>query len=72
MRPRSLELYDLRNDPKEKRNLKRERPRQVEVLRERLAHWRANLAHSEGTVRQKIALSRTEIERLKSLGYLAE
>lgn len=70
MSPPSLELYDLRTDPKETRNVTRERPRQVKVLQERLAQWRARLAHSGGEGRQEVALSGAEIERLKSLGYL--
>ncbi len=70
MSPPSVELYDLRIDPKEKRNLAKEMPREAKVLQERLAHWKANLTEGEGGGRQKVVLSRAEIERLKSLGYL--
>lgn len=58
------ELYDLRRDPEEKRNLLDERRRDVEEARKLLASMKASSAPSSRNV------SAEEIARLRSLGYI--
>jgi arylsulfatase A-like enzyme len=59
------ELFDLRDDPAEVRNLVEDRPREAAALRERLRTWRFS--------RRTVAVTRTmpspEPRLLKSLGY---
>jgi choline-sulfatase len=63
----SVELYDLKTDPREKRNLRREKPKLSAGLLKELAA----LINTESPIqaRKKIIDEKTA-ERLKSLGYL--
>ena len=69
MKSGAVELYDLRNDPDEGHNRVAEASPERLKLEEMLAGWRKRLGppHQPG---QEIALSKDEIEKLKSLGYL--
>ncbi|MBP7148034.1 MAG: sulfatase [Acidobacteria bacterium] len=69
--PREWELYDLREDPRELRDLARERPEIARELWDRLAAWLA--AAPPGRVSRRIDLddlSPEAVEQLRSLGYV--
>jgi arylsulfatase A-like enzyme len=57
------ELYDLRADPTERRNLIRNRPEVAARLSPLLVRWGEDAAES-------VALSPEEEERLRALGYV--
>jgi arylsulfatase A-like enzyme/Flp pilus assembly protein TadD len=61
------ELYDLRTDPGEKRNLAAERPAELERLRALVESLRAEDVGVGGRVREEEAT----LERLRALGYVA-
>jgi arylsulfatase A-like enzyme/Flp pilus assembly protein TadD len=61
------ELYDLRTDPEERRNLVASRPRDVERLRAELARLRSADTGVGGRVQEENAA----LERLRALGYVA-
>lgn len=63
----TMELYDLRTDPGEKRNLAPYQPRRLRKLRERME---AGLASWKGEA-DRVSLDQETIELLKSLGYVA-
>jgi arylsulfatase A-like enzyme len=67
--PRSHRLFDLGDDPLERRNLIRSRPRVAEGLARNLAvaHHRATAARLAS---QRLELSADEVERLATLGYV--
>jgi arylsulfatase A-like enzyme/Tfp pilus assembly protein PilF len=62
------ELYDLREDPRELRNLAASRPRDLERVRSALAALRAGDVEVGSRVREEEAT----LERLRALGYAAE
>jgi arylsulfatase A-like enzyme len=59
-------LYDLKNDPKEKRDLVKDRPQKTEAIRTELTEFYKN----PPTEAVKNKLSEEQIENLKGLGYL--
>ena len=63
------ELYNLRGDPREIRNVASLQPERTQALAARLADWSSRLA-SRGTASSPLTLDRDAIERLKALGYL--
>jgi arylsulfatase A-like enzyme/Flp pilus assembly protein TadD len=62
------ELYDLREDPGEQRNLAASRPADLERMRSLLARLRAGDVGVGSRVREEEAT----LERLRALGYVAE
>ena len=62
------ELYDLREDPREARNVAAARPRDVERMRSLLAGLRTGDVGVDSRVREEAAT----LERLRALGYVAE
>ena len=65
------ELYDLKTDPGEVRNLAPEDPTRAAAMAERLAAWRAaSETASSGAGSAKRVMSPEEEARLRSLGYL--
>jgi Flp pilus assembly protein TadD len=62
------ELYDLREDPRETRNLAAARPRDVERMRDLLGGLRTGDVGVDSRVREEEAA----LERLRALGYVAE
>jgi arylsulfatase A-like enzyme/Flp pilus assembly protein TadD len=62
------ELYDLREDPGEARNLAVARPRDLERMRSLLARLRAE----DVGVGARVAEEEATLERLRALGYVAE
>ena len=65
-----IELFDLRADPAEERNVASKFPGVVRELRERLAEWKSNQTDHVISDRGEVELSDDRIEKLKSLGYL--
>lgn len=63
-----LELYDLASDPFERRNVALENPRVVAALGDALGAWRGG----ETETAPEGALTATDVENLKSLGYLGD
>lgn len=63
----TLELYDLRTDPGEKRNLSASQPRRLRKYRERMESL---LAATKGSA-DRLSLDQETIELLRSLGYIA-
>ena len=61
------ELYDLRDDPREERNLAAARPAEMERMRARLAAARAK----EAPPTARVAEDRATIDALRALGYVA-
>jgi arylsulfatase A-like enzyme/Flp pilus assembly protein TadD len=60
------ELYDLRADPGERRNLAASRPRDLERMRAGLLRWRSADVGTAGRVREDDAA----LARLRALGYV--
>ena len=65
------ELYDLRNDPEEKRNLIAELPAISSVLSEQLKNLVARYAPKDSQAGAGSQLDAAAIEKLRSLGYMA-
>jgi arylsulfatase A-like enzyme len=64
-----FELYDLRNDPREQRNLAKRFPDRVERMEKILDSWMAGIDRSpEPGV--PITLSEETLRHLKALGYI--
>jgi arylsulfatase A-like enzyme len=63
-------LFDLRNDPKERRNLARSRPELVTSLGTELEAWRASRPRLEGPESGTSGIAPETEERLRALGYL--
>ena len=61
------ELYDLREDPGEERNLAATRPRDLERMRALLARLRAD----DVGVESRVPEEKATLERLRALGYVA-
>jgi choline-sulfatase len=61
------ELYDLRHDPHEERNLVSERPAELERLRTRLSALRAAEASRAAPIQE----DRATLDALRALGYVA-
>ncbi len=66
------ELYDVRADPLDQKDLAAQEPGRVERLRAELEAWRAKVAEIrlEPEAAGPQSLSAEELERLKSLGYV--
>ena len=65
-----IELFDLRADPAEERNLASKFPGVVRELRGMLAEWKSSQTDHVIGERGEVELSDGRIEKLKSLGYL--
>lgn len=64
----AVQLFDLRQDPGERRNLAEHQRRRLSELENALEQWRVTTPR--GPVLREIDLSAEERERLKALGYL--
>lgn len=64
------QLYDLRADPDERRNLTSTDPLRTAYYREALQHWTLGLARPEAAGAAGRVFTRAQCEDLKSLGYL--
>jgi arylsulfatase A-like enzyme/Tfp pilus assembly protein PilF len=60
------ELYDLREDPGERRNLLEQRPDRAERMRQRLARYDTG----EASPAEAVDMDASELERLIALGYV--
>ncbi|HEV8578186.1 MAG TPA: sulfatase [Thermoanaerobaculia bacterium] len=69
MQGRELELYDLQEDPGEKRNLIDERPDVARPLEKRLRRWMAG-SRAGARAPEAVRIDPGTEERLRSLGYL--
>ena len=67
--PDQVELYDLVQDPGERKNLVEENPDLAAHLEQQLQSWRVNF-ESSGDLALQHQLSENQIRRLKFLGYL--
>jgi arylsulfatase A-like enzyme/Flp pilus assembly protein TadD len=65
------ELYDLRNDPEEKRNLITEQPSVASVLSEELKKLVARYAPKDSPAGPGSQLDAAAVEKLRALGYMA-
>ena len=65
------ELYDLRNDPEEKRNLITEQPAVASVLSEELKKLVARYAPTDSSAGAGSQLDAAAVEKLRALGYMA-
>jgi arylsulfatase A-like enzyme len=65
----TVELYDLRADPRETRNLAAERPEVAADLADILATWREAVTRPDSLTLQP-ELSDSDIQKLRSLGYV--
>jgi arylsulfatase A-like enzyme len=68
--PRSMELYNLLQDPSERRNVASALPGRVEALEERLVRWKESLPHIEDAGSAEVKTFGDDLERLRALGYL--
>ena len=68
MKGRSLELYDLHDDPGETKNLIDEHPELAGPLREQLSHWMADGSTAEAP--REVRIDPVAEGQLRSLGYL--
>jgi len=64
------ELYDLEHDPLEQENLYARQPERVAVLHGKLAAWFGDELESTGSPTPSKQLTKAELERLASLGYV--
>ena len=64
------QLYDLRADPDERRNLTSTDPLRTAYYREALQHWTLGLARPAAAGAAGRVFTRAQCEDLKSLGYL--
>jgi len=64
------ELYDRIDDPKEQKNLIKERPLIAQRLKEELENFIALTSEGEPQVAEEVLIDEELRERLKSLGYL--
>jgi arylsulfatase A-like enzyme len=62
-----LQLFDLRNDPREVSDVSASHPETLLELRDRLEGWLARMPAEGGATRE---LSPRDIERLRALGYV--
>ena len=62
------ELYDMRNDPGETRNLHNDAPDEARILEDVLNKWSASFAASRYYRQEKV--SKEAMEELKALGYV--
>lgn len=71
-RPESAELFDLRRDPAESRDLAAEDPRRVAHLRERIRAWEGECSRLRRprAEKTKAGLDAETEKKLRSLGYL--
>jgi choline-sulfatase len=69
-RPRTAELFDLRSDPKERKNVVERYPDEARSLEERLWTWRRGLPAIESLPRPDLEVSGDTVERLEELGYV--
>ena len=69
MHPVSVELYDLRKDPMEQKNVAEAFPDVKRSLEDRLSQWKGRLKSSAGDSGQ-VKLTEKQLERLRSLGYV--
>ena len=67
IRTSKVELYDIRHDPDETRNLATELPGQVQFLESNLADLESSLLRAPGA---DVRLSSKEVQKLSGLGYL--
>jgi len=63
------QLYDLRNDPSEERNLVGARPRLARTMANALARWYNGLGGSPADVTPEV-LDEKQLRRLRALGYV--
>ena len=69
--PATVELYDLREDPREQRNLAGQRPELTAAIREHATAWlEACAARSIGEAPEQEELTPEQLERLRTLGYV--
>ena len=66
----TISLFDTREDPHEQRNLAESNPELRDELRDRLQLHQAELKKAGTLLTRQEELTREEIERLQSLGYL--
>ena len=67
-----IQLFDLRHDPTERRNLSKQFPGTVEHLYAELDAWRENLPQLDITDDHSQELSTETIDELRALGYVIE
>ena len=65
-----IELYDLRSDPDEKRNVAREHPDLTRRFLDTILEWRASQPKLGAPETSKVTPTQEHIQRLKALGYL--
>ena len=65
----TTELYDLRNDPHEQRNVAEESADVAKALEQRLWAWKDQFAETAGEP-NKVQLTDEQLKKLQSLGYL--
>jgi choline-sulfatase len=68
----SVYLFDIYNDPQERENLAQKKSEAVRLLQERLTEFFANPNYSKRAAKKKSEppLSKRELERLRTLGYI--
>lgn len=70
LRPHQIELYDFEQDPGERTNLALKKPEEVARLTSRLKKWRKTRKVLERGNVEKVKLTKEQLKRLKSLGYV--
>ncbi len=69
-RGRRLRLYDLLEDPEEKRNLARKQIQRARRMHGRLRQWRKSCPRLENLVSSTVEITPEEAEQLRALGYV--
>ncbi len=70
MRSHKIELYDFEHDPGERTNLAINKPEEVAKLTSRLEKWRKTRKVLERGNVGKVKLTKQQLKKLKSLGYV--
>ena len=70
IRPHQFELYDFEQDPWEQTNLALNKPEEVARLTSRLQKWRKTRKVLKRENVEKVQLTKEQLKRLKSLGYV--
>lgn len=68
----TMELYDLQNDPKEQRNLARQRAELVEAMRAHAYQWYSQIKKNQQETEDSGDLGDETLEALRALGYVSD
>jgi arylsulfatase A-like enzyme len=70
VKPKTLELYQLINDPAEQHNISATHPGQANNLLQALSNWRSSCFQLDEIKKHDVDYSKEALEKLRTLGYI--